>query len=61
MALPDSIEKWEAPFFADREFVEVGGLMSYGPNFAELFRHVATFVDKIVKGAKPLISRWSNR
>jgi putative ABC transport system substrate-binding protein len=38
--------------YPDREYVEVGGLMSYGPNFADLFRHAATYVDKILKGAK---------
>jgi putative ABC transport system substrate-binding protein len=36
-----------------REFVEVGGLMSYGPNFLELWRRSADFVDKILRGAKP--------
>jgi len=36
-----------------REFVDVGGLMSYGANLAELFRSAAAFVDKIFKGAKP--------
>jgi ABC-type uncharacterized transport system substrate-binding protein len=36
-----------------REFPDEGGLMSYGPNFVVLFRHAATFVDKILKGAKP--------
>jgi putative tryptophan/tyrosine transport system substrate-binding protein len=36
-----------------REGVEVGGLMSYGPNFPDLFRRAADYVDKILRGTKP--------
>jgi putative ABC transport system substrate-binding protein len=38
---------------AFREHVEAGGLMSYGPNFPDLFRRAADFVDKILRGTKP--------
>jgi putative ABC transport system substrate-binding protein len=36
-----------------REYVETGGLMSYGPNTADLFRRAGDYVDKILRGAKP--------
>ena len=36
-----------------RESVEVGGVLSYGPNFPDLFRRAAEIVDKVLRGTKP--------
>jgi putative ABC transport system substrate-binding protein len=39
--------------FADRRFLEAGGLMSYGPSLPKIYRQAATYVDRILKGATP--------
>ena len=39
--------------FNTRDYVQAGGLMSYGPNFLDLFRSTAGLVDKILRGMKP--------
>jgi putative ABC transport system substrate-binding protein len=39
--------------FGNRDFVQAGALMSYGPNYPALFRRAADFVDKILRGTKP--------
>jgi putative ABC transport system substrate-binding protein len=42
-----------ASVFAFREWVDDGGLLSYGPNVVEMFRRAADYVDRIARGAKP--------
>ena len=39
--------------YGTRDYVEAGGLMSYGPNFRDLFSRAAELVDKILRGTKP--------
>ena len=52
--LVDLAAKHRLPaLYPTRESVDVGGLMSYGPNLADSFRRAAPYVDKILKGAKP--------
>jgi putative ABC transport system substrate-binding protein len=50
----DLVVKHQLPtMFNAREYAELGGLMAYGANVADLFRRSATYVDRILKGAKP--------
>jgi putative ABC transport system substrate-binding protein len=52
--LVDIAAKYRLPtIYNSREFVQAGGLMSYGPSWPDGFRNAATYVDKILKGAKP--------
>jgi len=46
-------ESSRLPVYATKEYVDVGGLMSYGPSLVDLWRRAAVYVDKILKGAKP--------
>ena len=39
--------------YESSDFVDAGGLMSFGPNISDLYRRAAIYVDKILKGAKP--------
>jgi putative ABC transport system substrate-binding protein len=52
--LAELSSKYRLPtVYSFRHFVDAGGLMSYGPDIPHLFRRAATYVDKILKGAKP--------
>jgi ABC-type uncharacterized transport system substrate-binding protein len=52
--LVELADKFRLPaIYFQKEFVDEGGLMSYGANFEDLYRRAAVYVDKILKGAKP--------
>jgi putative tryptophan/tyrosine transport system substrate-binding protein len=48
-----AVEQRLPAIYESSDFVDVGGLISYGPNTNDLFRRAATYVDKILKGTKP--------
>jgi len=48
-----TVDKRVPSMHGEEQFVEAGGLMSYGPSRVDLFRRAATYVDKILKGVKP--------
>ena len=48
-----ALQQHLAGIFPTRQFAEEGGLMAYGPLIGDLYRRAATYVDKILKGAKP--------
>ena len=51
--IADFAIKSRLPSVSGRAYVDAGGLMSYGADLADSYRRVATYVDKILKGAKP--------
>ena len=51
--LTSALEERLPTIFSTRDFVKAGALMSYGPNYSDLFRHSADYVDKILRGTKP--------
>ena len=52
--ITEAVAKQKLPaMYSFREYVEAGGLMSYGTSFPALFQRAAVYVDKILKGAKP--------
>lgn len=66
VAIPDNLINQQAKFIADfaarqristisgwAEFTEAGNLMSYGPNLRGFYRHIAVYVDKLLRGARP--------
>jgi len=48
-----AIENKLPSVYTFREYIEAGGLIAYTPNFNDLFRRAASYVDKILKGTKP--------
>jgi putative tryptophan/tyrosine transport system substrate-binding protein len=48
-----AIENKLPSIYTFREYIEAGGLIAYTPNYDNLFRRAASYVDKILKGAKP--------
>ncbi len=48
-----ALEKHMPALFVERQYVDAGGLMNYGPNFDDTWRRAAGYVDRILKGAKP--------
>ncbi len=48
-----AVENRMPAIYIRREFAEIGGLLAYGPSFADNYRRAASYVDKILKGARP--------